>query len=79
MTTKQLEQEALRKSPQERERLAYRLFHSVEPGDDAVLTPELIAMLERASKEAEEHPETLTTLDEVERELDEELKNSSLP
>ena len=59
MTKKQVLEEALKLSPQERCDLADELFESVEDESEVVIDPEIAAELDRIAKYTDEHPESL--------------------
>jgi len=84
MTAQEVLSEAVKLKPSDRLSVARELLDSVDETDDIDepvpdLSPELIASLERIEKDMEYHHEKLVPWDEVERELDEELNNASLP
>lgn len=66
--------QALTLSEDDRESLLIHLHESLpKPKDDFWTDPALIAELDRRSKEADEHPETLMEWEEAEKEIFEGL------
>ena len=68
MTIEELEHEVFQLPSRERERLALKIFDSIDETDDSMeIDPEIAAELDRIAKYSDEHPETLVPHEEVMR------------
>ena len=76
MTVERILKEAIKLPEKKRNNLARAILsYSDEEDEEFVLTEELKTELEVALKECDAHPERMIPWEEIERELDEELKN----
>lgn len=76
MTARKVLSEAMKLPPSERMGVARELLDSIDVDDepDFELSPELERELDRISKEIDEHPERCIPFEQVEKELDELMR-----